>query len=171
MDAAGNSLAGTAAKGLFSSIGSRFNGGDGLPQTAASAYNAGSGLFDGIGSFFTNLFHSGGIVGTEGGSRWVDPRVFHGATRYHTGGIAGDEVPAVLQAGEGVFTAGQMAALGANANAGQGGDTHFNFNVNATGAGPREIDQLKSAIPLMAMQAVQSGMQRGGQFAKTVRGS
>jgi hypothetical protein len=101
----------------------------------------------------------------------VDPSVFHRAPRYHSGGIAGDEVPAVLQAGEGVFTPAQMAALGAGVGGQQAGDTHFNFNVNAQGAGPREIDQLKSAIPLMAMQAVQSGMQRGGQFAKTVRGS
>ncbi len=146
------------------------NAGDGLPITAASGYGGG-GLLSGVGSFFSGLFHSGGIVGSGEGSgmRQVDPSIFYGARRMHSGGIADGEVPAVLQAGEGVFTPGQMAAIGANMNA-SGGDTHFNFSVNAQGAGPREIDQLRSQIPLMAMSAVQSGMQRGGSFAKAVRG-
>lgn len=45
--------------------------------------------------------HSGGIVG-EGALRWP---------RFHRGGLASDEVPAILQRGEGVFTRPQMAAL------------------------------------------------------------
>ena len=57
--------------------------------------------------------HSGGIVGREATfMRAVDTSAFIGAPRYHTGGIAGDEVPAILRRGEGVFTPEQMAALG-----------------------------------------------------------
>ncbi|MBN8978010.1 MAG: phage tail length tape measure family protein [Rhizobiales bacterium] len=58
------------------------------------------------------LFHSGGLVGNPATSRSVDPAVFHGAPRYHGGGIAGlmpDEVPAILQRGERVIPRGQSA--------------------------------------------------------------
>lgn len=59
------------------------------------------------------LYHTGGIVGAEPTSlRSVHPSLFSGAPRFHTGGIAGDEVPIIARKGEGVFTPGQMAALG-----------------------------------------------------------
>lgn len=57
--------------------------------------------------------HDGGIVGAEATfSRYVHPAYFDQAPRMHGGGIAGNEVPIIAQRGEGVFTAGQMAALG-----------------------------------------------------------
>jgi len=57
--------------------------------------------------------HGGGIVGSEATfTRYVHPAHFNDAPRFHTGGIAGDEVPIIARKGEGVFTAGQMAALG-----------------------------------------------------------
>lgn len=51
--------------------------------------------------------HNGGLVGQGGGYRPVALAAFAGATRYHTGGIAGlkpNEVPAVLTRGEEVLT-------------------------------------------------------------------
>ncbi|HEX5232243.1 MAG TPA: hypothetical protein VFW56_08395 [Bradyrhizobium sp.] len=59
-------------------------------------------------------FHTGGIVGLETGGpmRFVNPTMFIGAHRFHTGGIAGDEVPIIARRGEGVFTPGQMSAMG-----------------------------------------------------------
>jgi hypothetical protein len=42
----------------------------------------------------------------------VNPGVFSGATRFHTGGIVSGEVPIIAQEGEAVFTRGQMRALG-----------------------------------------------------------
>ncbi len=168
----GNSPTLSSAGGLLGSLLGSVGGSVAASSASAITSQAGTtgvGILAGLGG----LYHSGGIVGYEPTSmRMVDPSVFYGAPRMHTGGIAGGEVPAVLQAGEGVFTPGQMAALGAGMGGSQqGGDTHFHFNVNAQGAGPREIDQLKTQIPLMSLQAVQSAMQRGGQFAKTVRGS
>lgn len=59
------------------------------------------------------VYHTGGIVGSEPtNTRMFDPAIFSNAMRYHTGGLAGDEVPAILQKGEGVFTKGQMSAIG-----------------------------------------------------------
>lgn len=59
-------------------------------------------------------FHTGGIIGNgeQTFTRSVPSALFGKATKYHTGGLAGDEVPAILQRGEGVFTKGQMAAIG-----------------------------------------------------------
>lgn len=48
--------------------------------------------------------HTGGIAGIAGGSmRRVNPLVFAGARRYHGGGLAGGEIPAILLRGERVL--------------------------------------------------------------------
>lgn len=61
-------------------------------------------LFSALGGFIpgaATVGHAGAIAGAATGVR-----------RYHTGGIASDEVPAILRRGEGVFTPEQMRALG-----------------------------------------------------------
>ncbi|MDQ0317725.1 glycoside hydrolase family protein [Amorphus orientalis] len=53
------------------------------------------------------MFHDGGIAGSATTMRAAAPSWFAGATRYHSGGIAGlrpDEVPAILRNGEEVLT-------------------------------------------------------------------
>ncbi len=69
----------------------------------------------GLGNPFA-VAHSGAIAGQLGGrSRNISPAAFIGARRMHGGGISGlrsDEVPTILQRGEGVFTPEQLAALG-----------------------------------------------------------
>lgn len=50
------------------------------------------------------VFHEGGIVGSPARGRSVPMSTFSGAPRYHSGGMAGDEVPAILQRGEEVLT-------------------------------------------------------------------
>lgn len=57
-------------------------------------------------------FHQGGVVGSGGQSftRAVPATMFAGARRYHGGGLAGDEVPAILQKGERVLTKEQQRA-------------------------------------------------------------
>lgn len=92
-----------------SAISSYFTGG-----ASAAAGSASSGFnYAGEASSFFATHHSGGIAGLEPTSmRLLSASAFDGARRYHTGGIAGNEVPAVLKRGEGVFTEGQMKALG-----------------------------------------------------------
>lgn len=82
-------------KGLAGALGNLFGG---------SAFNApvgASGLPTGPSGYPRLPFHTGGIVG-EGPHRWP---------RFHGGGLASDEVPAILRKREGVFTPEQMAAL------------------------------------------------------------
>ncbi|MCK1503129.1 hypothetical protein [Bradyrhizobium sp. 188] len=75
--------------------------------------------------------HAGGIVGSEATfHRYVHPAHFDDASRFHTGGIAGDEVPIIARKGEGVFTQGQMAALGRGAGGGAAPQVTVNV-VNA----------------------------------------
>lgn len=73
--------------------------------------------------FLASFFHSGGIVGNGGTKRMVNPLVFAGAPRYHSGGMVGlkpDERPAILQTGEQVLSREQVAA-----GAGAGGGTRI----------------------------------------------
>ena len=60
-------------------------------------------------AFGFSVAHQGGVIGASGISRKVSPSVFAGATRYHSGGVAGlrpGEVPTILQRGEEVLTRG-----------------------------------------------------------------
>lgn len=59
------------------------------------------------------MAHGGGIIGKDTLSgKAVNPAVFSTAPRFHSGGLVGDEVPIIAKRGEGVFTKGQMEALG-----------------------------------------------------------
>jgi hypothetical protein len=77
----------------------------------------------------------------------VPASTFLGAPKFHQGGIASNEVPAILQRGEGVFTAKQMRALGSGKSANSSPiniTVHVNGNSNApdvrraAGQGARE---------------------------------
>lgn len=100
------------------------------------------------GSSFTSagvpIIHTGGIVGaTALPSRQVSMDLFRDARRYHRGGYIGsDEVPAILQKGEGVFTPEQMRALGS-----RGGGSTINVTFNGGDMG-REVDR-KSMVEQM----------------------
>ena len=164
-----NSVGGVLGKLLGGSL----FGGSSASSAASitsSAGTTGVGVEAGVGG----LYHSGGIAGREPTSmRFYPASLWHGAPRYHTGGVAGNEVPAVLQAGEGVFTPGQMKALGTAASGGgqqQQAQQPAGLYIDARGAGPREIDQLRSQIGPIALAHVQNAMGRGGKFANTVRG-
>ena len=83
-----------------------------------------SGLFGGGGQALPvsaglnpGIEHAGGIAGAPGGARrsGVPSTAWFGAPRFHAGGFAGlrsNEVPVILERGEGVFTPEQMRALG-----------------------------------------------------------
>ncbi|NBW79798.1 MAG: hypothetical protein EBR27_12425, partial [Betaproteobacteria bacterium] len=77
-----------------------------------------------------SVAHTGGVIG-------ADALVQRELPRYHSGGIAGvNEVPAILRRGEGVFTRGQMAAIGAGLSR---ADVNVEVNVinNASGVQAR----------------------------------
>lgn len=102
---------------LQSGLGGMFGGGNGGFGTGNSYGNQDLGAF----------LHGGGMVGSEATfRRAVSPAVFRGAPRFHTGGLAGDEVPIIARRGEGVFTPGQMKALGAGLG---GGGVQVKVNV------------------------------------------
>lgn len=76
-------------------IGSFFSGG-------GTAAGASSGL----------SAHTGAIVGKGGKAITISDSLLAGAQRYHKGSLRPDELPAILQKGEAVFTADQLAELG-----------------------------------------------------------
>lgn len=118
--------------------GGGFNFGGAIANMISSAFGGGmqmGGINPSSGEYMGSLeFHTGGIVGAGGRARSVGASVFRGAHRYHTGGLAGDEVPAILKRREGVFTEGQMKALGLAIND-RGGSGALNLTViNQTSA-------------------------------------
>lgn len=92
----------------------------------------------------TAALHSGGIVGSEATfTRSVNISNWDNAPKFHSGGIAGNEVPIIAQRGEGVFTPGQMAALGMRGGMGGGGPVTVNVHnapagTNATATTQRD---------------------------------
>lgn len=61
----------------------------------------------------SGLYHSGGIIGRPAPTMQVNPAWFENAPRFHNGTyLKSNEVPAVLERGEAVFTADQLGVLG-----------------------------------------------------------
>lgn len=114
--------------------GTSFTGGmTGYGAAPASTFSLGSVMNMGSSMLSVVGMHSGGIAGAESTfSRAIDPSIFSGASRYHTGGLAGDEVPIIAKRGEGVFTEGQMQALG-----GGGGNSEMTGLLREIAAGIR----------------------------------
>lgn len=94
--------------GLFKLFGGAGKGA-GAGAAVGSSFGGG-GLMDELLSI--GVFHSGGMAGAARSYRTMPASILRSAPKYHGGGLAGDEVPAILQKGEGVFTAEQMRALG-----------------------------------------------------------
>lgn len=130
--AGGMSVNGLSGGGFLGSLGSLFGSGGG---------GGGEGFAGADLSSVVGLFHGGGLVGSGGMTRSADPRMFMGAWKYHTGGVAGlapNEVPAILQRGEGVFTQQQMRDM---ARGGQNsGAPPVSINLNNQSGVPLDAD-------------------------------
>lgn len=111
-------------------------------------------------------YHTGGIVGSEPTfTRSVPASLFAGATKYHTGGIVGDEVPIVAKKGEGVFTAGQMAAMGS-------GSANVSVTVNNTASDKVEstvkpkMNNGKLELEVLITQVLTKDMRNNGSITQ-----
>ncbi len=145
-------------------------------------------LAGGVGSIFDAVFGAilgvpGGSVGgvTQGGStslhtgglvahgapltRTIAPSVWLGASRYHFGGLAGDEVPAILRRGEEVLTRDDPRH---RANGGLGGGMagggvtiHQTISIDAKAVNENGVDGAAAdAVGRQMRAAVRSAVQR-----------
>lgn len=107
-------ILGPLASGLQGSLGSVFS-------SALGAFGLGGGGTVGTttGAMFVAGQHGGGVSGEGSFVMLDDPSLYRHAPRHHAGkdpyGLLPGERRAILQEGEGVFTPGQMRALGAGA--------------------------------------------------------
>lgn len=138
-------VAGESAADAFASALGKI--GDKLLDIALNSLDFGS-LFGGGSSFGTKtgfadmlglVLHNGGRVGSAGTRRAVNPGVFAGAPRMHGGGLAGDEVPAILQKGEIVLPKGARATSG-------GVSVDARTTIDARGADQAAIARLQAAL-------------------------
>jgi len=109
-----------------------------------------SGIFSDLISAFG--FHGGGMVGSNDHSftRTVPASLFNNAPRYHSGGIVGDEVPAILKKGERVLTKEQQQGMGSVV-----------ININSSNGDPAEIRRAAAAGARTALGAM-NGARRYG---------
>lgn len=97
------------------------------------------------------IAHTGGIVGRLSSGRMVNPMVFAGAPRFHSGGmiqglgIQPGEVPIIARKGEGVFTPEQMRAMATGSNH-QSTAINTNVTVNATGGEQKQNEDLAKQV-------------------------
>jgi tape measure domain-containing protein len=132
---------------LTSMVMGSFGGAPGAPATAQVA-------------------HSGGIAGMGGRSSAFSSAMFSGAPRFHTGGVAGQEVPAILEKGEGIFTKGQMKAIGA-------GMSSPSVTVNLTNASGQAMEAEASAPRMdangMILDVVLRAVGKPGRFRDNMK--
>jgi tape measure domain-containing protein len=117
-------------------------------RAIAEPLAAGIMSFAGLAGGVATVKHAGGIVGVGSTSRFVDPGMFVGAPRLHSG-LAPDEFPTILQRGEEVIPKGQAGRRGesvnitVNVDGSKGGTPEQNSRMGAEIA--RQIDQMIDA--------------------------
>ncbi len=89
-------------------------GGAGGGGAGGGSGGSSAGQYAGLVGTVLSFFHGGGIVGVGGSSQSavIPANTFQNAPKLHDGTLGSNEVPAVLEKGEGVFTADQMKAIG-----------------------------------------------------------
>jgi tape measure domain-containing protein len=95
--------------------------------------SASSGVVDKAVSWVGSFFHTGGVPSVDSAPSMVMPAsTFAGAPKFHNGLMPG-EMAAIIKDDEGVFTPGQMKALGQKAQ-GHQVVNHYHITVNALDA-------------------------------------
>jgi len=133
------------ARALSAALGA-FGGGG-----AAPGYNPNS---------TSGLYHGGGMMDEPSGVRSVHPGAFMNAPRFHSG-IGPDEMPAIIRRDEGVFTPGQMRAMGAM---GAGGSTQVNVYNQADNSSVKTSKRRQGGIEItdVIISTVGKHMANGG---------
>jgi hypothetical protein len=117
------------------------------------------GLPTGVGATGAVKAHSGGVVTGYGARGSIDPIMFAGARRFHSGGLAGGEIPAILRANEEVLTPENPRHV---FNGGGG-----SININVTGArGNMEIMDMVSAGVRQGISTYDQTLNTGGLARK-----
>jgi hypothetical protein len=116
-----------------------------------------------------NIAHTGGLLGFDAleSRAGIDPSVFNGAPRFHTGGLVGDEIPIIARRGEGVFTEGQMRAMGG------GNMPAITVNVINQSGQQMDADQHKPRFDgeSLILDVVLRAASRPGQFRSGMQGA
>jgi TP901 family phage tail tape measure protein len=104
--------------------------------------------------------HEGGILGVDPlPVRITNPKIFENARRLHNG-LASNEFPAILKKGEGVFTEGQMKAIGNRLNEGQTASSmSINVPVNVEYTSPRFTSALRSNVEEAVKRTIRQELQ------------
>jgi hypothetical protein len=135
----------------------------------------GGGFWSALGNFLSggteaDVAHTGSVIGTmEGSRRTVSPLTFAGAPRFHTGGIVGDEVPAILKKKEGVFTPAQMQALGGLAR--QAPNVGINVINNSGMQMDMEQGETRFDGDKMVLDVVLKAANQPGTFRDSLKGA
>ncbi|MCY3623396.1 MAG: tape measure protein [Gammaproteobacteria bacterium] len=142
------------------------------------------GLPLGDGSRFAGFAHGGGIAGSLRTGRRLDAAAFAFAPRLHRGGSASvfrpavargipglrdDEIPTILERGEGVFTREQMAALGGLA----GGPREVVVQIRNESSQEIEASDATAefdGMRRMVVGVVLNDLQHGGDISRALHG-
>ena len=101
--------------------------------------------------------HTGGVMGVD----YMQKRWVAALPKYHSGGLAHDEQVAVLRRNEGIFTPGQMKALGdRSVNVAINVENKSSQPVNAK-QGKTQFDGKKYIINVILEDINQGGVLRG----------
>jgi hypothetical protein len=138
-------IVGPLMRSLQGGLGGIFPGlGIGATAAPTSADFGGAGVGSGGFNFMdAAVAHTGGMVGSLSDHRYIHPAYFDDAPHFGSGGIVSGEVPIIAHKGEGVFTPGQMAAMGGSS---MQNTFHINVASDATSSDPQAAATTARAI-------------------------
>lgn len=126
-----------------------------LLQAIQNAISGGSGGYFGAIKGVFGVKHEGGLAGSPGRTRTVNPAAFIGAQRFHTGspgvGLKPNEIPTILEKGEEVLTEDNPRHI---SNAGQGETAG-----SAGGSGAPQVN-VQPVVLIDSAEVIQSAMSR-----------
>jgi hypothetical protein len=148
----------------------------GMGDMLGGMMGGGGGIFSFLGSFF----HDGGVIGRDAPSftRPVDPAIFAGAPRYHSG-LLPDEFPAILQEGETVIPKGGFKVVPALRTGGGVTVNVYNNSGNVqaravqrpNAEGGMDVDVIIEEIDRRMAEGVSNGTSRTSAAIERVYGN